>query len=233
MCHHNFMVLQAWEILREVCYFSGKLLSLSAHLISPREAKRRKEEGTVDENQKKYREDCFSGLLFLCWVFLCLFEPFAIKDEEQETSDVDAFWLKSVYWCLEGPLEVYFCFLFPSSELLHHCFPLTLLARFFSLSLSSPMVPVRRLSPTANASPPFSERIRQLPSTTPPGCSFSRSGSGHALPPSSRPPKSSPQSVLFMSPMILHLSSTVGAFSPSLTHPYSVVLHLQIKLEFI
>lgn len=58
------------------------------------------------------------------------------------------------------------------------------------------MVPAHRPCPTASASPPSSAPTRLPPSTTPPGWSCSRSGSGHASPPFSRPLKFSLRSVL-------------------------------------
>lgn len=67
------------------------------------------------------------------------------------------------------------------------------------------MAPARRPCPTASVSPPSSARIHPPPSTTPPGCSSSKSGSGPASPPSSRPLKSSPQSV----PLILFLLMSI------------------------
>lgn len=74
------------------------------------------------------------------------------------------------------------------------------------------MAPVRRPCPTASASPPSSAHTRRPPFTTPPGCSSSRSGSGLASPPSSRPPKSSPRSVPFSS----HLHFNNFVLSPNL-----------------
>jgi len=81
---------------------------------------------------------------------------------------------------------------------------LSALVTFFFLFPSCPTAPAHRLYPTVSVSPPSSARTHRPLSTTPPGCSSSRSGSGLASPPSSRPPKSLPRSV----PLISFLSTS-------------------------
>lgn len=148
--------------------------------------------------------DCLPDSLSLQYVGfpLCcfLFEPFAFKEHcVQARNKAVQIWIH-LDWSLfstdasNDPSEVFSPprLLYPSC--LSHCL---LLILFLSVS-SCPMAPARRPCPTASASPPSSARTRRPPFTTPPGCGFSRSGSGPALPPSSRPPKSSPQSVPFI-----------------------------------
>lgn len=109
--------MYARELLRAVfCVFLTELQSLSAHLISRREAKKRAGGRGSGWKMRKMGAGIVSLVLSFCWVSSLLFAVWTSRHqrtlctgEEQESPDLNTFWLKSVYyWCLEGPSEVYF-----------------------------------------------------------------------------------------------------------------------------
>lgn len=164
----------------------------------------------------------FAGFPFCC----LLFEPVTIKEHYVHGRNKRVLIWIHFDWSLFTTdawkdLQKYifsqnlvFLFFLPRKafKLFVHCTSSSFSLLFCLISLQSfpscPTAPARRLCLTASASPPSSARTHRPLSTTPPGCSSSRSGSGPASLLSSKPLKSSPQSVpliSFISPSILHL----------------------------
>lgn len=115
-----------------------KLQSLSTHLISCREAKRREGGRGCGWKWENGNRDCLCGSLSFCWLssLVCCLNQSPSKNtvyrRGKREFGFEYIWLKCVYyWCLEGPSEVYsppkllypfapFClshFLFPVSQL--------------------------------------------------------------------------------------------------------------------
>lgn len=251
VCHRNFTSMYAWEILRAVFYFilKLKLQSLSAHLISRREAERReggREGGGVGEN-----EQMEAGLFLWFSVFLLAFLSVVCYLNQSSSKNSVCSGKTRESWFEYILIEVclllvpwrtfrsifFSCSLSHQTSVSFNCFLPPLPSHVFH---SCPMAPALRLCPTASASPPSSARTRRPPFTTPPGCSSSRSGSGPASPPSSRRLKSSPQSVplIFLISPLCHPQISTLLFVPDLRfitfspRPYFGPIILKVRVAW-